>query len=586
MAASPMDNSSGPIAVSVKMDGTEIADTLELYSARVWRDVNRIPEAEVQIVAGSVATNEFPQTDGNTFKPGAEIEVLAGYDAQTDQIFKGVVTGLRLQIKDGPPMMILRARDKAITLTRVKATAFYEAKKDSDIATQIIGDAGLTAAVTATSDSARNVLRHQVSDWEFLRQIADRNGQVITIDDGTVTCDAPDDAANPVLTLTLGEDISSIDTEVSAETMISEAGLRSWDSATVAAVDSTESTLPGLAWGNLTPSTLSTAIASSTHHLDMPGARAAGDMTQMAKGRLARASLSAMQGTVEFQGSALALPGKTVELKGVGDRFGGTAFVSGVTHEIEGGTWKTEVILGLPAQLRDETDGKSSDLTANLGPSIHGLQIATVVTVADDPDGLLRIQVELKVLDDPPAKVWARIAQPYASSSAGMVFLPEVGDEVVVAFLGADPDGPVVLGALHNGTNARPDEATADNFIKTITSKIGLKIEMDEDKKTLTLSTPEGGEMLFDDTEKLIKITDQNGSTITMNDAGIALKTDKDITLEATGNIDIKATGDATMNGANVTAEGQSSATVKGGGSAELSASGQTTVKGATVAIN
>jgi len=55
-----------------------------------------------------------------------------------------------------------------------------------------------------------------------------------------------------------------------------------------------------------------------------------------------------IHGTVKFQGSALAEPGKYISLAGLGDRFNGDHLISAVKHLIDGGNWTTEVTIGLP----------------------------------------------------------------------------------------------------------------------------------------------------------------------------------------------------------------------------------------------
>ncbi|MEA3002212.1 MAG: hypothetical protein QOH81_1000 [Sphingomonadales bacterium] len=82
---------------------------------------------------------------------------------------------------------------------------------------------------------------------------------------------------------------------------------------------------------------------------------------------------------------------------------------------------------------------------------MQNLDIGLVID-ADDPTGMLRVRVIIpNVAADQP--LWARVCQPQALGS-GTSFLPEAGDEVLVGFLGGDPEMPVVIGSLFNP--ARP----------------------------------------------------------------------------------------------------------------------------------
>jgi len=119
-----------------------------------------------------------------------------------------------------------------------------------------------------------------------------------------------------------------------------------------------------------------------------------------------------------------------LELKGVGDRFGGNAYVGGIEQSLESGEWKTTALLGHPDSFVADASGFGSNATQGLSTPIHGLQIGTVVKLSEDPDSKLRIKVKLPLISAEGAEVWARYAQPYASSEAGIQFMPEIGDVI------------------------------------------------------------------------------------------------------------------------------------------------------------
>jgi phage baseplate assembly protein gpV len=80
--------------------------------------------------------------------------------------------------------------------------------------------------------------------------------------------------------------------------------------------------------------------------------------------------------------------------------------------------------------------------------------VTAVVAANRDPKGLGRVKVALAEADQ---SVWARVATPLAGNGRGVHFLPEVGDEVLVAFEGGDPRSPYVLGALWGGSSNPPE---------------------------------------------------------------------------------------------------------------------------------
>ena len=112
----------------------------------------------------------------------------------------------------------------------------------------------------------------------------------------------------------------------------------------------------------------------------------------------------------------------------------------------------------------------------------------------------------------------------------------------------------------------------------------------------MTIETPGGNKVTLDDKGKAIKVADQNGNTLTMDQNGIVLQSNKDISVKAGGNLTLTKLRESwslsadqrqqAVSGNNISQSAKMGFTAKGNSSAELSASGMTTVKGATVAIN
>jgi uncharacterized protein involved in type VI secretion and phage assembly len=125
---------------------------------------------------------------------------------------------------------------------------------------------------------------------------------------------------------------------------------------------------------------------------------------------------------------------------------------------------------------------------------------------------------------------WARLAAPHAGNGRGIMFMPEVGDEVLVAFEQGDPERPVIIGSLWNGRD-QPPEAEDDNLVKMIRTRSGLTITFrDEDRnETIDVSTPKG--------ECVLQL--KCGSSA--SDAIITLFSEGDIALEAKGEIRLKS---------------------------------------------
>ena len=294
-----------------------------------------------------------------------------------------------------------------------------------------------------------------------------------------------------------------------------------------------------------------------------------------------------IRGRMKFQGSAAARVGAMLEVEGVGTRFGGKVFVSAVEHTLADGQWWTDVEFGLPPALKSGLGGVTPAPAA-------GLQVGVVTQLGGDPAGEQRIRVRLPLLQGANDTVWARLLQVQASDGFGAFFLPEVGDDVAVAYFDNDPSNPVVLGSLYSSRRKPPHALQAPNDIKAWVTRCGHRLEFDDKDKRVTLSTPANNQVVLSDKDQSVVLRDQRGNQVELHRAGVSIDTPGDlrltaqgaITLDAGGALNISAAADVKLAGLNVVCDAQLGFSAKGIASAELSAAGQTTVKGAMVMIN
>jgi uncharacterized protein involved in type VI secretion and phage assembly len=186
------------------------------------------------------------------------------------------------------------------------------------------------------------------------------------------------------------------------------------------------------------------------------------------------------------------------------------------------------------------------------GGRFHGVHTAVVTDVAD-PDGQGRVRVRLPWSPDPEGQsyeAWARLATMMAGPDRGSWFIPDPGDEVLVAFEAGDPRRPYVLGSLWNGQDAPPEsmDGAGRNEKKTLRSRNGVVIRM-EDKdgqERLTLETPGGQRMTLSDGPGRIRVEDSNGNTVTLESSGVTVVSPSKVTIQA-GSVEVTA-GTVTVN--------------------------------------
>lgn len=177
-------------------------------------------------------------------------------------------------------------------------------------------------------------------------------------------------------------------------------------------------------------------------------------------------------------------------------------------------------------------------LPTGLGGLFHGVYPALVTDLAD-PDAQGRVRIRLPWAPDAEAgfEVWARMAAMFAGPGHGAFFLPDVGDEVLVAFGGGDPRHCFVIGGLWNGQDAPPEEMDSGsaNDIKSIRTRNGVKITLDDTSgsEQMILETPGGQTMTLRDSAAGVEIADANGNTVTMEAAGISIDASAKVTVSA-----------------------------------------------------
>ena len=168
----------------------------------------------------------------------------------------------------------------------------------------------------------------------------------------------------------------------------------------------------------------------------------------------------------------------------------------------------------------------------------YGVVPATVTDI-QDPDGQGRVKIKLDWSPDGKDgqgyEAWARMATLFAGNNRGSWFIPDVGDEVLVAFEHGDPRRPYVLGGLWNGQDKPPQSMASGNALKVIRSRNGVKITLDDQdgQEMLKLETPGGQKLTMKDGPGAITIEDSNGNSIKFETSGITVTAPAKVTVNA-----------------------------------------------------
>jgi uncharacterized protein involved in type VI secretion and phage assembly len=197
-----------------------------------------------------------------------------------------------------------------------------------------------------------------------------------------------------------------------------------------------------------------------------------------------------------------------------------------------------------------------SEVTLEAGGHAKGVAPAVVRENQDD-SGMGRVKVSYPWHSQPQESYWARVAVPMAGKKRGTYFIPEVGDEVLVAFERGDMRFPYVVGSLWNGQEQSPENnGDGKNDIRCIHSRKGHKLTFNDGSKGLVqLELNDGKKISIDDNG--ITIDDGQGNTVAIDSKGgsisiqaatsVSIKAPQ-VSIEASGTMSLKAGPSMSLN--------------------------------------
>ena len=450
--------------------------------------------------------------------------------------------------------------------------------KDSDIARQISQSLGVAVGMI---DDSGPVLEHvsqaNATDWEFLQGRAREIGFELAVSEGKFNfckpaasakapADGDYDSADP-LTLVFGQELIEFHPRLTSAEQVKEVVVRGWDPKSKQALVGRAAAVATSATLKSTPADLASTFGNPTYvSVDRPLA------TQAIVDATARALSDRIgSGFAEAQGLARGNPklkaGAAISVGVVGEEFAGKYVITSSRHVFDKDGYRTRFVVSgrQDRSLLHLAGGSNGGGSAAAG--INGVVVA-LVTNNDDPDKGGRVKLKFPWLADDYESDWARLVSLGAGPDSGAVWLPEVNDEVLVAFEFGDIRRPYVVGGLWNGVDKpRLGDALFDN------GKV----------KRRGFVSRQGHRFVFLDGDG-----DAGIALLTSNDKlKIALKESAtEIHVKSDGTILIESTGDLTIKGsANVSVEAGAKLTLKGA-TVTVSASGPVDIDGTPIQLN
>ncbi|WP_375495968.1 VgrG-related protein [uncultured Nostoc sp.] len=578
----------------------------------------------------SAREGENPWLYDNIFTIGKSIEIgfTSSNTEHTDfsaanqsTLLKGEITAIEAQFNsESQAPIIIQGYDVSHRLHRGRYNRSFQNKKDSDIVSQIIGEAGITAGTIDETggpygfgDPVGYIFQENQTNMEFLRERAARNGFELFVQDGKLNFRKP--SGGNSLNLKWLKDITNFHVRVSSTEQVSSVEVRGWDYKNKQAIVSTQSAqtaqvVTSIEQGEGTKT--STAFNGSPKMIvvDKP-VFSSKESDAIAQALFNELSGEFVQADAQAVGNPDIRPGKVISLKDMG-KYSGSYYVTETRHIFQSRVYTTEFsIRGLRG------DDLSTAMTPQTRLKPGQTLIVGIVTNNNDPKKWGRVRVKFPTLTEEHESDWARVVSIGAGSSRGFDCLPEVNDEVLVGFEHGDIHRPFIIGGVWNGKDAPPtsvQESVADGKVRlrTFKTRLGHTLQFVEEdkgssKKGVYVNTVDGHKLNINDTEKKIEIKTQDGHQVLLDDQNkkIEIKTSggnicklddqgRKITIDATGEIELTAKQKITLkvggssieiSMSNIKLKMGSNTIELGGAGINIESAMTTTVKGLTTTI-
>jgi uncharacterized protein involved in type VI secretion and phage assembly len=485
----------------------------------------------------------------------------------------GEVTALEQDADATGAFTVVRGYDQRHRLSRGRRTRTFAGVTDADIVRQVAGGAGLTLGqVDDDGPVYDHVSQANLTDWEFLRGRAHETGHELTVTDGKLSWTAPGshasapsdstDLASPAQPRQLlqGSNLLRFRPRVTAAEQVPHVEVRGWDPVAKQAVSGTAAAATTAVSVGVAPADLAGAFGAPPYVVVDRPVTSQSEAETVAAAVAEQVAGAHAEAEGDATGDPQLTPGTAVQVGAVGWPHDGSYVLTSARHCFDETGYRTEFtvsgrqersLLGLASVGATKASHRAT------GPPVYGVVIGQVTDIAD-PDDMFRVKVALPWLSDDYESWWARVAAPGAGNGRGLAWLPEIGDEVLVAFGHGDVRSPYVIGGLYNGVDAPPlgasqliDTAAGQVVRRACVSRTGHKIVLSDDETSpqVHLATGDGQlTITLDGSQTAITVTSQGTVTIS-GSTGVQITSDADVSIQATGQLSLSGSAGVTIDG-------------------------------------
>ena len=575
-----MQNLSSLISVSIDYDRLFSFKSLELKQA-----INEHHTFTLTLDPEISGKDRLHDLNDCTKWLGKTMTVHTGEDDEV--IFVGIITNINLH-KEESTLGCLLIKGYSTTYRLENAPSYHSWTKSTlaKIVEILTKDADVKAQInTEHKEEILYESQYNESDFSFIKRLAKQYGEWMYYDGKSLVFGKP--KKEKAIELEYGTDLYTLD--IGIQTLARPLKVLSYQARGDQAMAENSTNRPdgqdelGYKAFNASMEMFKTPSVQTA----MPRIRYVQQLTDYAKKRQ-ESTAAESHYIVATSGNPLLTVGSVIEVKSsllenfkaVSTETLGEFIITEITHNVGEGNYYTNEFKAIPAGVRTLPEPDVIMPTAEP-------QMATVVS-NDDPMGIGRVRVQMNWQTGNMSTSWIRVMTPDAGSSdkvntnRGFVFIPEVGDKVLVGFRNGDPNRPYVMGSLFNGSTAAGGGES--NFIKAITTRSGHTLVFDDNEIGdwgITLKDRSGNVIRVDTREKSIEITAPEN--ITIQAKNIAITADENITTYSGDDTIMQMGKNLTQNiGADLTQniEGNSGITVVKSKTEDIGEDVQQTIKG------
>lgn len=491
-------------------------------------------------------------------------------------VLEGEITGLETHFtSESQAPIIVRGYDVSHRLHRGRYNRSFQNMKDTDIVKKIAEEVGIPKGAIDESDgpfgygdingSSGYIFQNNQTNMEFLRERSARIGFELFVENGKLNFRKPKE--NQQIELKWLQNLRSFRVRVTSAEQVQRVEVRGWDYSKKQPIVETANaeqvlTTTDSGKGSSTSTRFKGKPPTPTMIVVDQSLFVAAEAKQMAQAVCNELGGEFIHADAQAEGNPEIRPGRIVKLQNMG-KYSGKYYVTETRHLYHAGAYTTEF------SVRGLQGGNLLSLLSPPAPRAIAQTLRVgIVTNNQDPNGWGRVRVKFPSLTDEHESYWARVVGTGAGPDRGFDCLPEVNDEVLVAFENGDIHHPYVIGGVWNGQDA-PPAAVEDSVqngvrLRTFKTRQGHQLQfVDEDKGTsqtgIYLQTNGGHQIRMNDSDRVVEVITSGGHRLSMSDR------DQSITLSSTGTMRITAATQIEMSSPLIKITGSGVVDVKGG---------------------